>query len=525
MAEPKHRLDFGTLDLVGRDARGGVAYWFETLAEGYALGSPEATKVIVESLLRDGDDSRITRYGNRTITFQVVINAASAIGLGDGEAALAMQVGGRNELAWTPPDGYVQTKTIFTVLNSQMQYVPDDTTSEVLGPVHSRTYSLTLECEPFGRSASAITSSFALSAATVTTVDDGTSLTGWTLGPSPMDPSMALDTFGGVSCIKLTIANGPTYISNVGVTANRAGTISGNYIGIDVAWATSIYLNVNSGRTVSPVAVVPVDTFYRRFWFLNPGGSSYDITAYQDAGPAGGSVYIDKIVSSANIDSAAASVVSVKGSARTQAAITLAKSTSTLLTSAIIYTDPALLTHGYHPAVQASWALAPQGTYVLYASGFGLSPDTQYTTTISDSKSRLQTVVIRSSRNTPFVPMGEFYLGGFQDGRLGALTVSILNEGGFAVNSPTLHLFRKDDDTALTFVDGFSASSLSLETPTTKQPFGGLWADGVSVLDKVTSLENPVIAPPLAPFVFITNAPTTQSVTYYPRWHTFAGSD
>lgn len=147
-----HRLDWDDLDLVNADNGSGLLpYWFETLAEGYSLGSPQARKIIVANLMRDGSDSRIDGHDNRTITFRVTVCGPDLAALAAGERALVLQSAAlRSNLSWTPPDGFGAT-TVFTVLNTTLDPVADDL-AEVRSGTKRRAYDITFECQPFGRS-------------------------------------------------------------------------------------------------------------------------------------------------------------------------------------------------------------------------------------------------------------------------------------------------------------------------------------------------------------------------------------
>lgn len=142
-------FEFGALDLVSR-LPSDDGYWFELLADGMTPGSPEAVKAVVATLMRDGEDERITRYGNRTFTFRVAVRAPDSEALHRGEAALAAELGGRSTITWMPPDGY-GALTVYDVLNSTMDPEFDD-----LGLLRSplqMVYSVTATCLPWPRSA------------------------------------------------------------------------------------------------------------------------------------------------------------------------------------------------------------------------------------------------------------------------------------------------------------------------------------------------------------------------------------
>jgi hypothetical protein len=143
LANSKHRLDFGPLDMVSRDGPRG-AYWFQVSSKGYDPGSPESVKEIVKSLLLDGDFNRRRRYSNRSVTFVVTIEADDGDALARGQYALEVEVGRHaNTLIWTPPDG-VGAPSVFEVVSGVIKPLFDDLDELRV----RRKFTVTLECKP-----------------------------------------------------------------------------------------------------------------------------------------------------------------------------------------------------------------------------------------------------------------------------------------------------------------------------------------------------------------------------------------
>lgn len=381
MFTPQHRLDFGSLDLVGRDNSAG-GYRFSVLADGFDPGSPEAVRAIVATLWRDGDDSRITRFGNRATRFQVVIDGADLYAVGDGEKALAFEVGGPNLLTWTPPDGFGKP-TVYEVLNSTMTPVPDD-----LDELRNRrTFAVELECRPWVRSAELTTVTF---------------------------PRSASDTISEVL------------------------------------------------------------------------------------------------------------IVSVEGSVRTEGSIKFKATGAANIETAVVFTDPAMSEFGYSPGDPATWANAPEGRYIVWLKGPGVSGDV-LTATVKSQVAR--TRLDRSNMN--WAPIGALDLGGRRDGTLGAFTITV-KQNGTTVASPTLRLFRWDDDTSLLHVENIDANEMIWDAPGVDHPEGGVWGDGVTLLDEVDSWGHPQLAAPATAIyadVHVNQGSRMDtSVEYFARWQANAAS-
>lgn len=139
-------LVLGTFAMKGG---GNAFYRVETIAEGMDFGDAEGRDVILETLLQDG--AVITRdgYGNRVVTFGVLITARAdgTLGLAIGERDLAAQIGRRNQLVWTPPDE-LGPPAVYTVVMSSLSFDFNDWGALKPGTV-GRRYQVTLTCKPF----------------------------------------------------------------------------------------------------------------------------------------------------------------------------------------------------------------------------------------------------------------------------------------------------------------------------------------------------------------------------------------
>lgn len=171
-----HSLTLGALVLTD-SAPADQEYVFNVLADGAGFGVAPTVQDVVTSLLADGEKARITRYGNREVTFQVEITGPNLASLARGEAALRGEVGRGNILVWQPPD-LLAAPTAFVVIVSSMAAKFDD-----LAELNQRrVFELSLTCEPFGQSVDPVTipAISVPSTASSTTVDTCDSATGWT---------------------------------------------------------------------------------------------------------------------------------------------------------------------------------------------------------------------------------------------------------------------------------------------------------------------------------------------------------
>lgn len=230
-----HGLVLGALDLIDDQSK---TYELHALAEGHELGNPEPIEVAIRSLLQDGSILYTQGYDNRTVNLRIEFRGDGP-SLADAEGDLFSELGRRNTLTWTPPNGGIPT--VFDVITSSLNLSPDDE-ADVRGV---RVYSVRLVCEPWGRSvADVVIPALAPPPSTpvVVVVDDCGSLTGWGyyLNPDTIG-EFAVDTSGGDSAIRLQ--SGPL---SSGVAAEIALTRTGSvdlsatkYVSFDYVYLTN----------------------------------------------------------------------------------------------------------------------------------------------------------------------------------------------------------------------------------------------------------------------------------------------
>lgn len=168
-------LVFGSLPLLS-PGFADADYTIEALGDGADFGTPEAVIASVASMLMDGNKARINGFGNREVTIPIQIRGANLDIVAAGEAAVMAEVNrGRNTLTWTPPG--MATPSVYDVVYSTLpsKWLDLDETRA------TRQFVLNLECISFPRR-DTLTTTIALpssGSATVTSINDCTSLAGW----------------------------------------------------------------------------------------------------------------------------------------------------------------------------------------------------------------------------------------------------------------------------------------------------------------------------------------------------------
>lgn len=201
ITNPQHAL---TLVVPGLDPLPLVEDEATALAErGYALsvladdtdwGNPQPIVERITSWLRDGWLAAIEGWEDRDLTVRVKITATTARGLDLGEQALMSRLGRPAELVWQGPD-LAGDPVVFEVTTSHLEQALDD--MALLR--QERSYLIRFTALPWVRSTKLTTISIpapSTPAPTVTTIDDCTSLSGWSGWPTN---TVALDSGSVVS--------------------------------------------------------------------------------------------------------------------------------------------------------------------------------------------------------------------------------------------------------------------------------------------------------------------------------------
>lgn len=284
-----HSLTFGDLLLTDSVADETHGFVFNVLADGMSTGSGAAVKEIVTSLLADGDLVRITRYGNREVSFSVEITGPTLGALAHGEAALRAEVGRGNTLTWQPPDA-LSVPTVFEVVASEMAQTFDD-----LDELHRRrTFALSLTCSPAARSADMVTVDALEVGTTTVSVDTCDSATGWT-ATYEGDPAVVSTAWeaGSVGVAELD----DTVTSPDIWTMTRTGAVDFTatpYLLIEVRTIASDAappLEVTARADGTPVPLISVrrlvgSSYYEAIYDLSGAGATASLT-FTHTSPAG----------------------------------------------------------------------------------------------------------------------------------------------------------------------------------------------------------------------------------------------
>ena len=390
VTNPTHALSFGSIpDLVNRTAHP-AGYWFDTMSDESDFGSPQPVEVAIRQLL-DGSVTEITGHDNREIVLRVNVCANDAASLAAGELALAAEVGGRNVLAWTPPQPGATT-SYFDVVSSSLESVTD-MPRELMT---MRVYRLHLTCLPFARPAD-LTLTEALSdgtdpgTATTTVLDSCSATTGWTgtdgvflgdgAGGGPTG-TVTTDTTGPRDknvTLYLERTFSPTVVPGPYLRV-KAGTFEGSLVGDFKASADGVSLSLVSKNGSTRYYAAPTTAVAKIRITATVKASSGGTSSFAFAG-----IYVDELAM-VNVDPSVGTPrqlsrsLTVGGSARTQGSLAIEHQTSTLGT-VLVHTGPEETpTPALRPYLTASGTTTPESARV--SGAFNVPGTTAVTFTV-----------------------------------------------------------------------------------------------------------------------------------------------
>lgn len=263
-------LAFGNLNFELTDAPVGVLAsgvpWIAALGKDVDRGNPEAVVAKIASMLMDGDKAEVTRYGNQIVRYPIEISGDDLDVVAAGEALVMAEVNrGRNTATWTPP-GPAETN-VHDVVYSTLEFHFDDLSENRA----VRYFTLVLECVPFARPLEptvVVAEPIPDEPAVWTTIDDCTSLTGWSGTSGP------LSVVGGES-IKWVPDSPVMEMWSWAISARikRSGLavplLDGDYVIVDVAgsWDGMTYGFNDDGLAYAPVAVESLGVERNRLYF------------------------------------------------------------------------------------------------------------------------------------------------------------------------------------------------------------------------------------------------------------------
>lgn len=324
-----------------------AGYWIEASADGTNWGNPEAVVTAVRSRLQDGSLASVTSEDNRQAPVQLRVRGEHYDGLVAGEEALVAETRreGYNTLTYTPPvDDAVAS--VFDVVYSVLDYSLVDLNEKRL----ERQYTATLTCLPFPRADTETVATAPLpppSTPVATSVDDGSSTSGWT-------GSTTVSTSGSA----LSVAATTTTAASV-KWLQRAGSVSMTttpYLFVDWIWGSAngarvlnSFTAIVDGITYTPVASGPSPTApFIRTYFQVPSFSTVrfvaDISEVQGGfgpGPSPSNFSLTQVTKTDALPGAGTRrqltrTLPVAGSVRTQGRLSM-QHESTALGDALIY--------------------------------------------------------------------------------------------------------------------------------------------------------------------------------------------
>lgn len=573
VVDPQAGLRFGSLELL-QDT--GLGYTFAALGDDATFGNPQPIEEMIKSLLQDGSIVATLGYDNREANIRIRIEADDAVSLALAEKALALECGKRNELVWTPPDGW-GAPTVFPVITSNLEHVFSDLDELQL----QRTYGLRLICEPFSRSLNEVlTPALVIAAGAEATINDASSAASWTASGTingSGSGSLNVSTTNNTAWLELTTAaidmTTTPYLTVIWKTPDRDRGVS---LTVDGVWMSRISETLIAGG-------------WKRTTFLCSDSSITKIRfTVQDTRYPSFTLHVDHVSRSGSPPSTAtatgrqrARLVDVAGSARTPGSLEVSHA-SVALGTTLIYTSPADGS-GYQPSLDpwrttagsADPATVSGTTGLLNTAGGGGATVT-YRVPTRNLKEGTYVLVARLNRNVAglhginvamqtrvaaayigdplSVPLTLELATNFQFYTLGTFSLPTVSVPDSAVAelevtfSADTHmtnvcriddawLFRIDDDTALTWIAGaYSNRRLWVESPTVENPEPALWIGNnadksdahfpidVGGAEVVQSWGAHQFVPPATNVFVITANATDAAVTlrHHPRWHTHA---
>lgn len=267
-----HKLRLNSLLLsTGPDAEGtgdeAGTWWWAVYGSDFSTGAAEPIEVTMRTLLQDGARVVTQGYGNREVTFFAVVGGVDSRALAAAEKQLALNLGRRGELGWTPADGWAP-ETVFDIETSSMTPggPEDDDLIEVQR--NERVYRLRFVCQPFVRSAEMVVVP-AVSVPDAPLDEDvinaGTSLTGWTtrLGGVLVDRGSYLEVTNSRSPRAIFTPTSPVDLTTQPFISVVLGYEGGDLPYCFVNGVAADLVGTESAGIIAP----PYDISARRFYF------------------------------------------------------------------------------------------------------------------------------------------------------------------------------------------------------------------------------------------------------------------
>lgn len=524
----------------------GRLWWFEALAADATLGNPVPVEKSLQTMARDGSRTVIDRYDNRALGFQIVVVAVNAVALAEGEKVLFLSCQRPVSLEWTPPSGLGAT-TVYEVQTARLDHQFDDVREmdpNGVGRIR-RSYRLSMNAAPFGRSVDRVTLDFPAGAPApvLTSLDAMTSTTGWETSQSGI-------TFGTGT------AAGDTYLEVDWSTSSfgdlfirRPGTLFSCEDYVVVEWTQESAGGrpdlLVDGERVASVATTTVragtaSEAMQDFYFVGGGshwlGFAWNPEAtgtFNPNNPFGpgpiysvggsGTTRYYSIATTDDIPQGLARRLLVPGSARGPWSVRASSTTSgsSDLGVTLLAVGPKIGL--YNPMIQPMGPIVgpvdftiPPGSYALL--GLFSSPPFGEVFTVDGRQKRIKTFDLAQM-------LGRVDFGGTRGGRAMAGTVTLGSDG----STPSVALFLIPLDDEHSYVVGTYQRHVFCDPPDLLDRGGVFTGDQPDGSDAAPAWASSLITQPLeidpaesAIYVYPLDADI--QINGFPYWHTHAGA-
>lgn len=499
MTDTDAELTYGDLDLLGNDSP------FHALAGG-TFGSAERVVEAFAKLLFDGEDARLRRRGNRTLTFQIEVTGDDLLAVAEAAALLEVEADkARNALRWKPPGMNTPVSVFRTFPAVELRHEFDD-----LDELRSRrVYTLSIPASPSAYSEDAVTVDVPAGGSPVfTLVDAMDSLTGWSGGSG-----VSLSVVGGAAIEATTSSS--TVLDRYWQANGPSRTVT-DYVTVDASPSIQAMTLVAAGVSFPAIGSERV-AGVRRFWFKPGAGTKTLGIRWRSVWGHSGYEFAE-INTTTTPPEGLPRMVAVLGSAPSEVSVRVALGGS----SVCLVAGGPMLQH-YKPLMAETTltGASPQfggpggGAYAIVGHVDGpTSPASNYTVTGSDG----QAVVSQVPFGWSVQSLGTFFVPPGRGGAPSEYTVD------FEVIDGTAWALPIDDDHAFAIFTDLTADYLFLEPPTLDNPEGGAWegdspdgSDAVPVLSKASRFQLPKLSPAETP-LYVYPEDAALQLVYTPAW-------
>ena len=391
---PEHYLDWNDLRVSSPDQEQTTApFVLKTLGQDWDLGNAVPLDEVLTSLMRDGDLTRTTRWGNREASFLVDVIVTDGDAFADGEAALAAGIGRPGTLTWRGPAAGA-SPAVFDIQTAVLNFVSEAEREMRL----VRRYQVRLTCLPWARAQSKVRVAALTQAITPLDVElfNG-SESGWSTYSADLGPQTPVQT-DGVTRAGLTTPGGQLQEGTTFYNQTQGRFLDSPTLGSPVDMTGTQYLNADveidtresvrlvafaDGAEMTLLATTPAPRAgFTRYCFSCADPALHVVrfgivkSAFEGKGIRSGTVSVDQ-VRRTNVPPAATSngrqqirSAEIVGSVRSEGSLSVAATTGGL-GQVLVYTAPGLA--GFVPSL--SRYASTDGTATDSANLSGTSRD------------------------------------------------------------------------------------------------------------------------------------------------------